>query len=79
MPEVLLRIRRGFAHLPPAEQRVARLVLDDPVTFARLPVGELARRARVSKPTVVRCCRSLGYDGLTDMKARLVQEAAKRG
>jgi RpiR family carbohydrate utilization transcriptional regulator len=34
-------------------------------------VGELADRAHVSKPTVVRFCRSVGYDGLADFKLKL--------
>jgi RpiR family carbohydrate utilization transcriptional regulator len=57
--------------LPPAEQRVARLVLDDPRAFSSLPVSALAERSQVSKPTVVRFCRSVGYDGLTDFKRKL--------
>lgn len=57
--------------LAPAEQRVARLVLGDPRAFASLPVSELAERAHVSKPTVVRFCRSMGYDGLSDFKLKL--------
>lgn len=57
--------------LPPAEQRVAKLVLNDARTFASLPVSELAERAHVSKPTVVRFCRSVGYDGLADFKLKL--------
>ena len=39
--------------------------------FASTPVGELAERSHVSKPTVVRFCRSVGYDGLTDFKRKL--------
>lgn len=58
--------------LAPAEQRVARLVLGDPRAFASLPVSQLADRAHVSKPTVVRFCRSMGYDGLSDFKLKLV-------
>jgi RpiR family carbohydrate utilization transcriptional regulator len=34
-------------------------------------VRELAERAHVSKPTVVRFCRSMGYDGLADFKLKL--------
>jgi len=68
---MLDRIRASIPALPPAEQRVARLVLADPRSFASLPVGELAERARVSKPTVVRFCRSVGYDGLADFKLKL--------
>jgi hypothetical protein len=48
-----------------------RLVLADPRAFANLPVSELAERAHVSKPTVVRFCRSMGYDGLSDFKLKL--------
>jgi RpiR family carbohydrate utilization transcriptional regulator len=68
---MLDRIRASLEALPPAEQRVARLVLADPRAFATLPVVELAERAHVSKPTVVRFCRSVGYDGLADFKRKL--------
>ncbi|WP_326534328.1 MurR/RpiR family transcriptional regulator [Pseudorhodoferax sp.] len=68
---MLERIRACLPSLAPAEQRVARLVLADPRTFASLPVGELAELAHVSKPTVVRFCRSVGYDGLVDFKLKL--------
>ncbi|MFN4005213.1 MAG: MurR/RpiR family transcriptional regulator [Hylemonella sp.] len=68
---MLDRIRASLPSLAPAEQRVAQLVLADPRAFANLPVSELADRAHVSKPTVVRFCRSMGYDGLSDFKLKL--------
>ena len=68
---MLDRIRASIPALPPAEQRVAKLVLLDPRSFTSLPVSELADRAHVSKPTVVRFCRSVGYDGLADFKRKL--------
>jgi RpiR family carbohydrate utilization transcriptional regulator len=68
---MLERVRASLPALPPAEQRVAKLLLADPRNFAGLPVSELADRAHVSKPTVVRFCRSVGYDGLTDFKLKL--------
>jgi len=68
---MLERIKASLSSLAPAEQRVGRLVLTDPRSFAQLPVSELAQRAHVSKPTVVRFCRSMGYDGLTDFKLKL--------
>ncbi len=68
---MLDRIKASLPSLAPAEQRVARLVLSDPRSFANLPVTELAERAHVSKPTVVRFCRSVGYDGLSDFKLKL--------
>ena len=71
MSALLDRIQASMPALPPAEQRVARLVIEDPRDFATLPVAELAARAGVSKPTVVRFCRSVGYDGLVDFKRKL--------
>jgi len=68
---LLDRIRASIPALPPAEQRVAKLLLVDPRSFATLPVAELAERSHVSKPTVVRFCRSVGYDGLADFKRKL--------
>jgi RpiR family transcriptional regulator, carbohydrate utilization regulator len=68
---MLDRIRASLPSLAPAEQRVGKLVLTDPRAFAKLPVSELADRSHVSKPTVVRFCRSMGYDGLSDFKLKL--------
>ena len=69
---MLERIQASLHTLAPAEQRVAQLLLSDPRAFANLPVAELAQRAHVSKPTVVRFCRSMGYEGLSDFKLKLV-------
>jgi RpiR family transcriptional regulator, carbohydrate utilization regulator len=68
---LLDRIKASLSSLAPAEQRVGKLVLQDPRAFANLPVSELAERSHVSKPTIVRFCRSMGYDGLTDFKLKL--------
>ena len=68
---MLDRVRASLSSLAPAEQRVGKLVLNDPRAFTQLPVSELSDRAHVSKPTVVRFCRSMGYDGLTDFKRKL--------
>jgi RpiR family transcriptional regulator, carbohydrate utilization regulator len=68
---MLDRIKASLTSLAPAEQRVGKLVLADPRAFANLPVSELADRSHVSKPTVVRFCRSMGYDGLSDFKLKL--------
>ena len=68
---MLERVKASMPALPPAEQRVAKLLLSDPRSFATLPVTELAERSHVSKPTVVRFCRSVGYDGLADFKLKL--------
>jgi RpiR family carbohydrate utilization transcriptional regulator len=68
---LLDRIKASLLSLAPAEQRVGKVVLSDPRAFATLPITQLALRAHVSKPTVVRFCRSMGYDGLSDFKLKL--------
>jgi RpiR family carbohydrate utilization transcriptional regulator len=68
---MLERIKSTLPALSPAEQRVGKLLLSDARTFSTLPVAELAERAKVSKPTVVRFCRSMGYEGLSDFKLKL--------
>jgi len=68
---MLDRNRACLTSLAPAEQRVGKLVLSDPRAFAKLPVSQLSSLAHVSKPTVLRFCRSMGYDGLSDFKLKL--------
>ena len=68
---MLERIQASIPALSPAERRVAKVLLADPRSFAELPVSELAERRHVSKPTVVRFCRSVGHDGLADFNRKL--------
>jgi RpiR family carbohydrate utilization transcriptional regulator len=67
------RIRERFESLPAAQRLVGQVFLDDPEGSIRASVEELARLADVSAPTVVRFCRGLGYDGLSDFKLQLAQ------
>ena len=74
---MLQRIQTTIDQLPPSEQRVARVLLQDPRAFCRTPIAQLAEQARVSKPTVLRFCRSVGYQGLSDFKLRLASSMAE--
>ena len=68
---ILSQIRRACAELSPAELRVAEHVLAHPRAVLNDPIVEIARAAQVSQPTVIRFCRSLGCEGLSDFKLRL--------
>ena len=74
---MLDRINATLDQLSPSERRVGQLLLQDPSGFCNTPVTVLAQRAKVSKPTVVRFCRSLGYQGLSDFKLRLASSVAE--
>ena len=68
---ILGQIQRARGGLSPAERRVADHVLAHPRAMLNTPVAEIARAAQVSQPTVIRFCRSLGCEGLSDFKLRL--------
>ena len=68
---ILAQVRRACSALSPAELRVAELVLAHPRTVLNQPIVEIAKAAQVSQPTVIRFCRSLGCEGLSDFKLRL--------
>ena len=53
------------------QQRIARVILDDPAWAVQQNVEELAARAGVSAPTIVRFARAVGCDGLKDFKLKL--------
>jgi glucokinase len=64
------RVQHLQQELSPAEQRVARLVIDHPRKVLSEPIAEIAKLADVSQPTVIRFCRSLGFLGLADFKLK---------
>ncbi|MEN9543346.1 MAG: hypothetical protein RLZZ598_179 [Pseudomonadota bacterium] len=68
---ILEQIRRARGELSRAELRVADHVLAHPRAVLNHPIVEIARAAEVSQPTVIRFCRSLGCEGLSDFKLRL--------
>ncbi len=65
------QVRSAREGLSRAEQRVADLVLTRPRTVLNDPIIEIARHAEVSQPTVIRFCRSLGFQGLSDFRLKL--------
>jgi glucokinase len=68
---ILGQVRRARSSLSPAEQRVADHILAHPRLVLNDPIAQIAKAADVSQPTVIRFCRSLGCEGLSDFKLRL--------
>lgn len=75
---MLERIRARMSELRRSEQRVAAIVLADPDAATGHPIAELARRAGVSEPTVMRFCRALGCTGFQDFKLALARDLGGR-
>jgi glucokinase len=68
---ILGQVQRVRDSLSPAEKRVADHVLAHPRSALGDPIADIAKAAQVSQPTVIRFCRSLGCEGLSDFKLRL--------
>lgn len=62
------KILEVFQKLPANQQKVANYILNQPNELAFVTTDILARRLGVSKPTIVRFARSLGYDGFADLQ-----------
>src|SRR3981081_973060 len=69
------RCRRDSSRSPRPRQ-AAPGMLADPDFAVRANVDALARRAKVSPPTIVRFCRALGFAGLREFKLHLAQSLA---
>ncbi len=69
-----LRIQQCFDRLSPAEQKLARLILerkDDILTYSATEMAELAQ---VSKATAARLFRSLGYADFNEVREQSREE-----
>jgi DNA-binding MurR/RpiR family transcriptional regulator len=72
-----VRARGLLPSLSPAEQRVARVVIEEAATAAQLTISDLAERARSSQATVVRFCRAMGFGGYSELRLTLAAEAGR--
>ncbi len=79
MRTALLLLREASPSLSAAEQQIARYILENPEEATLLTVRELARRAFASPSSVVRLCRSVGFDGYKELRHALVAELAALG
>lgn len=70
-PDVLLNIRALMPDLSSAHKRIAEMILTDPNWALQSNVEELAARSGCAKPTIVRFARSIGCEGLKDLKLKL--------
>ena len=69
-------IRTQLDSLSKSERKVALAVLEAPSATVSQNITALAKNAQVSEPTVVRFCRTLGYDGWHEFKLKLAQGLA---
>jgi len=73
----LVRIRSLLPGLAKAEQRVARVVLDNPSTVARRSITDVAEAAGTSETTVTRFCKAIGIGGYPELRIALAADTAR--
>ncbi|WP_029149375.1 MurR/RpiR family transcriptional regulator [Microbacterium indicum] len=61
------------AGLPQSEARVAELLLTDPLFVGTASTSQVAARAGVSAPSVVRAARALGFAGFAELKLEIAR------
>ena len=71
-------IRALMPDLTKAEQRVARVLLQDPSRLLRASIGELAEHWEVSEPTLVRFARAVGCSGFQELRLKVATELGER-
>jgi RpiR family transcriptional regulator, carbohydrate utilization regulator len=74
---LLQQIRAQAPTFPPAEARVAAVILHSPAWVLNNTLAAVAARAAVSEPTVIRFCRSVGLDGFQTLRLRLAHALAQ--
>ena len=76
--EVSEAIAAALGRLPPAERRVAEVVVGDPEAVAFGTVAAVAARARTSGPSVVRLADRLGYAGFVGLQQAVRRDLRRR-
>ncbi|MFS4582799.1 MurR/RpiR family transcriptional regulator [Phaeobacter sp. C3_T13_0] len=74
--DVISALQLHDGKLATQEQRVANYVKENLEDISSMAISDLARHCQVSKPTVIRFCRTLGCEGYREFKLRLAQNLA---
>lgn len=76
--DLLLRIRKTYETLEPAERKVADYVLHAFTQVPYLSIAEIASSVNVSKATVNRFCKKVGFKGYRDFRVETIRYVASR-
>ena len=74
--ELTTHISDALDTMRKSERKVAEYVLKHPADIIHMRIVDLAEKAEVSEPTVVRFCRAINCDGFQDFKLNLAQQLA---
>lgn len=75
-PRIIDQIKSKSTGFSDTDYRIAEVIMSRPREVVEMGIGKLSGLAKVSDPSVIRFCRSLGFDGYREFKIRLAQELA---
>lgn len=78
MTALLTQIRDTASQFRRSERRVADVVLSDPRAVLQMSIRQVAERADVSEPTVMRFAQQLGYSGYRAFSYALAAEVGRQ-
>lgn len=73
----IARLRGHLLTLSESERTVAEWVLADPGRLVQMSMSQVAQHCDVSDTTVLRMCRTAGFQGFTDLKLALNQDLVR--
>ena len=72
------QIQQTFPKLRKSEQQVAKYMLEHTEEMERISLEQLAKKAEVSHPTVLRMLKAVGYTGFKEAKIAFVEERIQK-
>lgn len=75
---ILLKLRDYKDSLTPAERKVAEYVLEYPEEVPKCSIKKLAIKSKTSDASVVRLCKTLGFEGFREFIVRISAETASK-
>lgn len=74
----LLEIQHRFDSLTPTEKKIARYIAENSAQVLMMPIDELADLTGTGKSAIIRCCKSLGFDGYKALKVSLTMDVTRK-
>jgi DNA-binding MurR/RpiR family transcriptional regulator len=75
--DIVVRLASMLPSLAPAERRVGKIIVDDPLRSAGLTITDLAHEAGTSETTVVRFCRNVGVGSYPTLRLAVATWAGR--
>lgn len=73
---LLLVLKSAFASMHRVEKVIATLILEQPQEVLHMTVSQLAKATGVADSSIIRFCKTFGFEGYIQMKLKLAMEIA---